>query len=135
MIALFIDTTSEYSSVQVWRSLVLADARTILAEERWLSEKKLGNDLLPKIVAQLNQVKISLKDLDCILVNAGPGSFTGTRVGVSTANALAWALDIPVFASDSADKLSTPELLSTLHFFKPVVPKYATPPKVTMRKK
>ena len=126
MTTLYIDTTSDYSLIQIRRD------QTTVTKERWLSEHKLGDDLLPKIVVQLNQAKISLKDLDCIFVNAGPGSFTGTRVGVSTANALAWSLDIPVIASDSADKSSTLEL-SSARFIKPVVPKYATPPKVTLR--
>jgi len=40
--------------------------------------------------------KIKPKDIDEIEVNTGPGSFTGTRVGVSIANALGFGLDIPI---------------------------------------
>jgi tRNA threonylcarbamoyladenosine biosynthesis protein TsaB len=40
--------------------------------------------------------KLKPKDIDEIKVNTGPGSFTGTRVGVSIANALGFGLDIPI---------------------------------------
>lgn len=39
---------------------------------------------------------ITLKDINSIEVNSGPGSFTGLRVGTSIANALSFALGIPV---------------------------------------
>lgn len=55
-----------------------------------------SQNLLPLIEKLLQQEKLLLKDLGAIEVNAGPGSFTGTRVGVSVANALGWALKIPV---------------------------------------
>ena len=41
-----------------------------------------------------------IKDISEIEVNTGPGSFTGLRVGVSIANALGWALGIPVNGKD-----------------------------------
>lgn len=53
-------------------------------------------DILPAIEGVLKNHKIELKDITAIAVNQGPGSFTGVRVGVSVANALAWSLNIPV---------------------------------------
>ena len=44
----------------------------------------------------LNKHGLEIKDLTQIEVNLGPGSFTGVRVGVSVANALAFSLKIPV---------------------------------------
>lgn len=38
----------------------------------------------------------SIKDISEIKVNTGPGSYTGLKVGVAVANALGWALSIPV---------------------------------------
>lgn len=38
----------------------------------------------------------NLADISTITVNPGPGSFTGTRVGVAVANALAFALKVPI---------------------------------------
>ncbi len=44
----------------------------------------------------LNQHGVGLKDLQAIEVNEGPGSFTGVRIGAAIANALSFALKIPV---------------------------------------
>lgn len=55
-----------------------------------------SQNLLPLINKILKKNKVSLKDLTGIKVNTGPGSFTGLRVGVSVANALAWVLGILV---------------------------------------
>ena len=62
-----------------------------------IQKQKLGSQvLLPMIVKILKKNELNLKDLTAIEVNCGPGSFTGTRVGVSVANALGFALNIPV---------------------------------------
>jgi tRNA threonylcarbamoyl adenosine modification protein YeaZ len=62
-----------------------------------VQKQKLGSQvLLPMIVKILKKNKLSFNDLTGIEVNPGPGSFTGTRVGVSVANALGYALNLPV---------------------------------------
>lgn len=55
--------------------------------------------LLPFIVDKLKEKDKTLNDITEIEVELGPGSFTGLRVGVSVANALAWDLNIPVNGS------------------------------------
>lgn len=52
--------------------------------------------LLPLIIKILKKHKLDFKDLSGIEVNEGPGSFTGLRVGASVAQALGYALNIPV---------------------------------------
>ncbi len=52
--------------------------------------------LIEKILKRNN---IKPEDLDEVLVNTGPGSFTGTRVGVAIANALGFGIDIKVNGS------------------------------------
>lgn len=52
--------------------------------------------LLPMIEKILKRNKLDFKDLKAIEVETGQGSFTGLRVGVSVANALGYALNIPV---------------------------------------
>jgi len=65
--------------------------------QKLTEEQKLGSQaLLPAIVKILKKNKLTLEDLTAVEVNPGPGSFTGTRVGVSVANALGFALDVPV---------------------------------------
>lgn len=60
------------------------------------SKKGASQRLLPFIVELLEKEEKKLEDIKEIAVNTGPGSFTGLRVGVSVANALGWALGIPV---------------------------------------
>ena len=65
--------------------------------QKLVQKQKLGSQvLLPMIIKILKKNELVLKDLTAIEVNLGPGSFTGTRVGVSVANALGFAIDIPV---------------------------------------
>lgn len=52
--------------------------------------------LLPAIEELLDSQGLTMVNLDGIKVNPGPGSFTGTRVGVAVANALGLALQLPV---------------------------------------
>ena len=60
-------------------------------------QNKFGSQaLLPLIKKLLDQNSLKFEDLKAIEVETGPGSYTGLRVGVSVANALAFALNIPV---------------------------------------
>ena len=51
--------------------------------------------LLPMAEELLKRCGVALHDIDVIAVAAGPGSFTGVRMGVSAAKGLGWALDKP----------------------------------------
>ena len=52
--------------------------------------------VLPMIDKLLKEQGVTLKDLTLVEVNTGLGSFTGIRVGMAIANALSFALKIPV---------------------------------------
>lgn len=51
--------------------------------------------LMPLVDAMLRESEQSLSDMDLLAVAAGPGSFTGLRIGVSALKGLAWAADTP----------------------------------------
>lgn len=61
--------------------------------------------LLPIIMKLLQTTNYSLQTFKSIEVETGPGSFTGLRVGVSVANALAYSLGIPVNGKKSETEL------------------------------
>ena len=74
----------------------LEDKKSLLKDEVFEKQKMGSQVLLPLIVKILKKNKIDFKDLTGIVVNTGPGSFTGTRVGVTVANVLGYALNLPV---------------------------------------
>jgi tRNA threonylcarbamoyladenosine biosynthesis protein TsaB len=85
--------------------LYLYDDKKKLAEIKWQAHLKLAETLNSKIDEILNLSSISYKDLKAIAVFKGPGSFTGLRIGISTANALAYSLQIPIIARGGEDWL------------------------------
>lgn len=56
------------------------------------------------------QTQYSYSDLSAIAVSIGPGSYTGLRIGASTAKGLAYALDIPVIALKTCEIFAAPVL-------------------------
>lgn len=76
--------------------LVLARNDQILDQKIFEAALLHSERLLPEISKLLKKNKAGLGDLKTIIVITGPGSYTGCRVGVATANALVFALEIPV---------------------------------------
>jgi len=68
--------------------------------------RKHGELLMPGVQAACREAGVSLRDLDAIVVGAGPGPFTGLRVGMVTAAALGDALDVPVHGVCSLDAIA-----------------------------
>lgn len=87
-------------------TVALHNGSDVVAER--LSERpmKHGEQLAPLIAAVLDDAGISREDLTAIAVGAGPGPFTGLRVGLVTARTLGYVLDLPVDAVCSLDVLA-----------------------------
>ena len=65
------------------------------------------SEKLLKFISKLfSDAKLSLSDLDAIAVSMGPGSYTGLRIGVSTAKGLCYGLDIPLISISTLKAMS-----------------------------
>ena len=85
----------------------LTASAAVLCDDRLLGEYTVNNKmthsetLLPMIEALLGILKLTVQDMDAIAVSAGPGSFTGLRIGAATAKGLALAADLPIIRVSS----------------------------------
>lgn len=98
-----------------------------LAEKKYLkkikSTKQQSEKLLISIESLLEKYNFSFKDLKKIKVESEGNSFTSLRIGVLTANALAYALKIPVEALNNNPNLKFPGGYT-------VAPKYQSEPNI-----
>ncbi|HVO86695.1 MAG TPA: tRNA (adenosine(37)-N6)-threonylcarbamoyltransferase complex dimerization subunit type 1 TsaB [Candidatus Binatia bacterium] len=67
-----------------------------LAYKKWTADRQLAKTINHEIKEILNKSSIGLEDLQGVIVFKGPGSFTGLRIGMAAANALAYALSVPI---------------------------------------
>jgi tRNA threonylcarbamoyladenosine biosynthesis protein TsaB len=74
-----------------------------LAYIKWLAHLQLSRTIHKRIDKILNKSSISLDEVEGIVCYAGPGSFTGLRIGLSVANTLAYAQSIPIVAKNGPD--------------------------------
>lgn len=64
--------------------------------------------LLPMVEDMLHSSDLTLQDLDAVAVAAGPGSFTGLRIGISAVKGLAWAADKPCMGVSTLEAMAWP---------------------------
>ncbi|WP_096186822.1 tRNA (adenosine(37)-N6)-threonylcarbamoyltransferase complex dimerization subunit type 1 TsaB [Evansella halocellulosilytica] len=62
--------------------------------------------LMPAIRSLMDEVEMKPAKLDKIVVNEGPGSYTGVRIGVTTAKTMAWSLNIPIVGVSSIELMA-----------------------------
>lgn len=70
--------------------------------------------LMPAINQLMRETGMTPDDLDKIAVAKGPGSFTGVRIGLATAKAMAWSLQIPIVGVSSLEVLAYQGYLSNM---------------------
>lgn len=76
--------------------IICAKEKEIIFKKEFFCGQNQAKLLMPYISECLEAAKICISDLACIGVGVGPGSYTGIRVGVSVAQALAFSYTIPV---------------------------------------
>jgi len=62
--------------------------------------------LMPAVERLMKEIGMAPDELDKIIVASGPGSYTGVRIGVTTAKTLAWSLGIPISTVSSLEVLA-----------------------------
>lgn len=64
--------------------------------------------LLPMVEDMLKNSELTVQDMDAIAVAAGPGSFTGLRIGAAAAKGLAWAAEKPCIPVSTLEAMAWP---------------------------
>jgi tRNA threonylcarbamoyladenosine biosynthesis protein TsaB len=93
------------SCTPVATGAVLTDQR-LAAEFVIQNQKTHSANLLPSINQMLKTVDLTVNDMDYIACGIGPGSFTGQRIGVATAKALAHAANKPMVGVSALESMA-----------------------------
>jgi tRNA threonylcarbamoyladenosine biosynthesis protein TsaB len=96
-----IDTATEHASVCLSRD------GELLAIESNPNQKDHASFIQPAIQKLLSSVNFHLSTIDAIAVSNGPGSYTGLRVGLSTAKGISYALDKPLIIINTLEIIAT----------------------------
>lgn len=97
---LLIETSSPVCSVALSRHGKVAAIREVSANANHAA-------LLPVMIDELlKEIKAEVKDIEAVGISAGPGSYTGLRIGAATAKGLCYALEKPLIAVDSLQALA-----------------------------
>ncbi len=86
-------------------SVCLAEDGRILADRVCAEPRQQAALTAPLVKEVLDAAGVTVKDCDAVCVSAGPGSYTGLRVGASTAKGLAFGAGIPLLAVGTLDVL------------------------------
>lgn len=87
-------------------SVAVLEDDSLLAEYTVNYKKTHSQTLLPMLDTVAQMIELDLNDLDAIAIAAGPGSFTGLRIGSATAKGLGLALNKPLIAVPTVDALA-----------------------------
>jgi len=102
---LHIETSSKNCSVAI------SDGEDLLCVCEEVSENYKQSESLHTFVEwALEGAEISLKDLDAVSLGMGPGSYTGLRIGASSAKGFCYGLKIPLIAVNSLETMIEPFL-------------------------
>lgn len=103
-----------------------------LAEDIWVADRTLARDLLARIEKLVGKWEV----LSGIVIFEGPGSFTGLRIGITVANALADGLHVPIVGTRGDAWLEDGlELLKSGTDSHIVLPHYGADPHITQPRK
>lgn len=94
------------TATQVCSVAISVDGKTIALKEE--TAQNIHAAKLTLFIAEVMQVAgLTYADLDAVAVSKGPGSYTGLRIGVSTAKGLCFALDKPLLAINTLNMMAS----------------------------
>ena len=85
----------------------LYDGANQLAYETWTAHRQLAETIHSKVKALLGTKGKDWHDVQGVVAYQGPGSFTGLRIGLTVANALAQGLQVPIVAAQNPGWIET----------------------------
>ena len=98
---LAIETSTRNCSVAIFKDFNLLALKEEITQEYSHSEQ-----LTVYIEEIFKQININIDQLCAVAVSKGPGSYTGLRIGVSTAKGICYGLDIPLFSISTLQAMS-----------------------------
>ena len=114
----------------------LSPTGEVIKTKEWEAGRQLSVQLPTAIDKVLASSDSQYSDVTGIIVYEGPGSFTGLRIGITTANAISYAKQIPIVATDGESWLSDGlERLRIGQTDQIALPEYGAPANITMPKK
>jgi len=105
---LHIETATQNCSVS------LSENGKLLAFKEQTGNYTHAENLTVFIQQVLEEANLNFKQLDAVSVSKGPGSYTGLRIGVSTAKGICFALEIPLIAVDTLKSMTKGVLLNQI---------------------
>ncbi|MXW42803.1 MAG: tRNA (adenosine(37)-N6)-threonylcarbamoyltransferase complex dimerization subunit type 1 TsaB [Acidimicrobiia bacterium] len=78
----------------------------VLASAHSARGRRHAEAIAPQVQFVAQQARVELQDVSCVAVDLGPGLYTGLRVGISSAMAIAYALGVPMIGVSSLDLLA-----------------------------
>lgn len=116
--------------------LALVNGAQIIGEIKYEAQRELSATIHLKVKQLMDDHSIKYTDITGVNVFKGPGSFTGLRIGISVANALAHSLPVPIVGSTRDDWLMAGcQRIDNGENDKIIFPEYGSEPHTTVAKK
>lgn len=113
---LYLETSSKNCSVAI------SENEKLLCLTEEVSENYKQSESLHTFVEwALEGAEISLKDIEAVSLGRGPGSYTGLRIGASSAKGFCYGLKIPLIAINSMESMIEPFLGENYEFIIPLI--------------
>jgi tRNA threonylcarbamoyladenosine biosynthesis protein TsaB len=105
---LSIDTSTDVTSIAIYRP-----SWGVLYEQSWETGREQTTQILPNVQRAMSLIHVTVRELTGIAVATGPGSYSGVRIGLSTAKTLAYSLELPLWGVPSLDALAYSQVAVT----------------------